>query len=84
MERDGWNCTKCSSIERLDAHHIKPISIIIKELTEGISFERDLDKYNFLKDNEFILDTDLKNGICLCRKCHKEVHKNWGSHKPEY
>lgn len=23
---------------------------------------------------------DLTNGQTLCRMCHKEKHKNWGSH----
>lgn len=30
-----------------------------------------------------IVDNELKNGITLCRKCHKEIHKNWGSHEPQ-
>ena len=27
-----------------------------------------------------IQDTELKNGITLCRICHKHIHKNWGNH----
>lgn len=83
MERDNWLCKKCGSNEKLDAHHIKPLSKIIKELTKDISFKTELEKFNFLKGNNLILDPELKNGICLCRKCHRDVHKNWGSHNPE-
>ena len=83
MERDKWLCKKCGSKEKLDAHHIRPLSKIIKELTKDLSFETELEKFNFLKNQDLILDPNLENGICLCRKCHKEVHKNWGSHNPE-
>jgi len=79
-ERDNYKCQKCNSGGRLDAHHIIPLSKIIKELTENKNFETELEKYNYLITEPSILDKDLKNGIALCRKCHREIHKNWGSH----
>jgi len=30
-----------------------------------------------------IIDKNLENGLTLCIKCHKKVHKNWGSHEPQ-
>jgi hypothetical protein len=79
-ERDNYRCKYCNSNEKLDAHHIIPLSRIIKELTKDKEFKTELEKYNYLITEPKIVDTNLENGITLCRKCHKEVHKNWGSH----
>jgi hypothetical protein len=80
-ERDNYRCRHCNSNEKLDAHHIVPLSRIIKELVKNKEFKTELEKYNYLITEPRILDTNLENGIALCRKCHKEVHRNWGSHK---
>ncbi len=79
-KRDNYKCQVCNSGGRLDAHHIIPLSKIIKELTENKNFETELEKYDYLITEPSVLDKDLKNGIALCRKCHREIHKNWGSH----
>jgi len=80
LERDNYKCKECSSSIKLDAHHIKPFSHIIKELCKNKIFETDIEKYSFLIDQPELTDKDLHNGVCLCRECHKKVHINWGSH----
>jgi hypothetical protein len=83
FERDGWKCTSCTSTTNLDAHHIKPFSIIIKECLANANFKTDLEKYNYLKTKPELIDNELLNGITLCRECHKKIHLNWGSHNPK-
>ena len=83
FERDKWKCITCGSNSKLDAHHIKPFSTIIKESLIDTDFKTDLEKYNYLKTIPELIDNELINGITLCRKCHKEVHLNWGSHNPK-
>lgn len=79
-DRDGYKCVKCGTPGKLDAHHIKSLNSLITELTINKIFETELDKYKFLIRCPEILDENLKNGITLCRKCHRKIH-NWGSHK---
>ena len=81
-KRDNFTCQKCGSKSNLDAHHIIPISKIVKDLLKDKTFNNDNEKFLFLINQEKILDKELKNGITLCRDCHKKQHKNWGSHKP--
>jgi hypothetical protein len=79
-ERDGFKCTNCTSKKKLDAHHKKPLNDIIKELTYNRVFSNENEKYNYLITCPEILDINLENGTTLCRKCHRDVHNNWGSH----
>jgi len=79
-ERDGWKCVNCGSKEKLDAHHVRPISKLIRELTKGATFESDEAKIEWLLTRPEIRDDELKNGMTLCRNCHKMEHNNWGSH----
>lgn len=75
-------CQKCGSTKQLDAHHIIPISTLIKEhLSKYDPLENDL-RYLYLIQQEDILDAERTNGIALCRSCHKKEHLNWGSHNP--
>lgn len=80
-QRDGFKCSVCGSKTKIDAHHIKSISRIIKDLTKGITFESSQDKVAWLIKQPEVIDTELHNGITLCRLCHKKAHKNWGSHE---
>jgi hypothetical protein len=79
-QRDNWKCVKCGSKKTLDAHHIKPLSKIIKELLKDKTFENDSEKVMWLLEQKEIIDPNLENGITLCRQCHKLEHRNWGSH----
>lgn len=83
MDRDNCTCQKCFATKKLDAHHIEPIANIIKILLNDKDFLTESEKMDWLIIQPKIVDHDLKNGITLCRKCHKEIHKNWGSHDPK-
>jgi len=81
FERDNYTCQKCNIRGgRLDAHHIKKFSLIIKELLINHKFLNDEDKLEWLIEQPEIKDLELINGITLCRACHKLEHSNWGSH----
>lgn len=80
LQRDNCKCIWCGALDKLDAHHIEPVVKIIKIITEGLSFSSDDEKLKFVINHSDIQDQDLKNGITLCRDCHKKAHNNWGSH----
>lgn len=83
IDRDK-KCQHCSAVAgQLDAHHIIPISTLIKHLLLEQLFVDDELRFEWLIKQPEIVDNDLMNGIALCRKCHRRVHNNWGSHEPE-
>lgn len=82
IQRDK-HCTQCGDTKQLDAHHITPISALIKHITYEKIFESDNNKFNYVIEHDLIKDTYLTNGITLCRACHKQIHQNWGSHEPK-
>jgi endogenous inhibitor of DNA gyrase (YacG/DUF329 family) len=65
LERDGNMCKICNSKECLEVHHIKPLSELVTE------YKAINGKLNGNDD----LFYDEKNGITLCKPCHKNVHK---------
>jgi hypothetical protein len=79
-QRDNFCCVDCKSKRKLDAHHIKPVWKIIKELLIGKNFATEEEKLEWLVSQPDLKDEELKNGQTLCRDCHKKHHKNWGSH----
>lgn len=80
-KRDGWACQACGRKSELDAHHIRPISVLIKELLLGRDeLTDDNARLDWLAEQPQIVDENLENGITLCRPCHKRAHQNWGSH----
>ena len=69
--RDGFTCQKCGDNTggNLEAHHIKHVSELIKEILDYmplIRFEEACMLYLPL--------WDISNGTTLCNKCHKTVH----------
>ena len=83
FERDNFKCTICNSKKKIDVHHIKPISVLIKELLIKYNGPNDnTSKLLWLIQQTEIIDKDLENGITLCRECHRKIHLNWGSHEP--
>ena len=81
--RDEYKCVKCESNKKLDVHHIIPFSVMIKNLLKDTTYITDIEKFQFLVNQPELVDINLINGITLCRKCHREIHKNWGSHNPK-
>jgi len=80
FERDKSTCQKCPSREKLDAHHIESVVKIIKRIVNGLTFRDEEEKLEFVIAHPDIVDVELRNGITLCRTCHKQAHENWGSH----
>lgn len=79
-ERDGFKCVYCGSRDKIEAHHKIPIKNIID--LYKLEFNNNEDLYKFLISLDIILDSNLENGITLCRECHKKEHINFGSHYP--
>jgi len=67
FKRDNYTCQKCGDKRggNLNAHHIKPFSLIIKE-------NNIMDILDAIKCKEL---WDISNGITLCEKCHIGKHK---------
>lgn len=83
LKRDKFKCAECSSKKEIDVHHIKPMAKLIKELLTKNNISGTIDdKYLWLIKQPEIIDSELKNGITLCRPCHRHKHQNWGSHEP--
>lgn len=82
IKRDK-KCVECGSTRRLDAHHVRAISHLIRECLalapSGLAKDKLAD---WLFSQPQIYDPTLENGKTLCRFCHKAAHKNWGSHTP--
>ena len=71
FERDSYTCTECGvrnqkgsgKSVRLEAHHLKPFWLIIKENRIN----------NFQKSQTCEELWDIDNGITLCRPCHDKT-----------
>lgn len=79
-QRDQFKCTKCGGKRKLEAHHVISISRLIHDLCHNQAFGSEEEKIEWLAARDEIRDPDLRNGITLCRQCHKQEHHNWGSH----
>lgn len=83
FERDDSTCQHCGATKRLDAHHIDPISCIIKRIREANPSLDEATLYEVVVNHPEVRDSDLANGITLCRECHRKQHPNWGSHEQQ-
>ena len=66
LTRDCFTCVSCGSKEKLEAHHIKPMSSIIHSYK--IKCVEDAFSCNEL--------WDINNGITYCYECHKKHDKH--------
>lgn len=68
--RDNFTCTKCGQIRGdIQVHHIKRFSIILNDIKQ---------KFPLLSISDVAVNHpdlwDIKNGVTLCKKCHKKEH----------
>lgn len=74
-KRDNHTCQLCGSKKNIEAHHIRPFSVIIQEiLNENLSLDPaiDIDKlYEIIIHDKRM--TDINNLICLCKNCHHNI-----------
>ena len=62
LQRDNWTCQTCGKRGcKLDVHHIKPFSRIVKD-----------NKIKTMEDAIAVEELwDINNGVTLCKDCHK-------------
>lgn len=66
FSRDNWTCQTCGQRGyEIEVHHKKEFSKIIQEFKIK----------NHLQALDCLELWDLNNGVTLCKKCHKRVHK---------
>ena len=64
--RDNFTCQSCGVKDKtIQAHHVYPVSAIIKDNIESI----------LGMDFSVEILSEIDNGITLCRKCHIETHR---------
>lgn len=73
FERDNWTCVWCGKKGNLEADHIKPLSLLLKQNNIKIIEEA-------IQCKEL---WDINNGRTLCKDCHKET-KTYGFKCLEY
>ena len=69
--RDNFTCQKCGQVGgELEAHHIKSFSKLIQEVKKYLPLLS-------LYEGAMIYTPlwDLKNGITLCKKCHRRIKR---------
>jgi hypothetical protein len=79
LQRANYKCQQCGNKAK-DAHHIDPVCNLTRRLLAGTAWKNDDDAVAWLMEQHEIIDKNLENGMALCRECHMQAHKNWGSH----
>lgn len=73
--RDGRKCTQCKSNDRINAHHIKALSVLYQD------FLKQYNQFSPIEDKEILIRLaqsykpfwDINNGLTLCEECHKKT-----------
>lgn len=81
IERERGICQVCGCPGN-EGHHREPIAVIVAELLKHAPIMVEDEALEWLMTQERLINTDLSNGKCVCRPCHKLEHLNWGSHEP--
>lgn len=75
FKRDNYTCQKCPQIGGiLHAHHLRRFSVILNDIRQKFPLLLETDVASNYKDL-----WDIRNGITLCKKCHKITHKKEGN-----
>ncbi len=75
FERDNYTCQKCPQIGGiLHAHHLRRFSVILNDIRQKFPLLLETDVASNYKDL-----WDIRNGVTLCKKCHKITHKKEGN-----
>jgi hypothetical protein len=75
FKHDNFTCQKCGKYGgELQAHHKKRFSVILNDIKQ---------EFPLLSISDIAINYpnlwDIKNGITLCKRCHKIEHKTWGN-----
>ena len=63
-KRDNYKCVKCGDNYKLEAHHIKGVSVLLELFN--------ITTLNKARETKELWD--INNGITLCKKCHYKIH----------
>ena len=76
--RDGFKCTECGSIKKLQVHHNnETMSEILSKYVDS-DCEYDFDEKREIMNN--VIDYHISNqvkGISLCKECHCKLHPSY-------
>lgn len=75
-EKFNYKCYLCGAKDELEAHHVIPLSQLLKYFIESC---KDLIRLKscrkiMIKALNYKPFWDVANGVCLCSGCHKEQH----------
>ena len=68
----NYTCELCGNVEKLHAHHIIPLSIILSQIINENPNKTDAELYNIIINDSRYLDKD--NIKIVCEKCHYTVY----------
>jgi hypothetical protein len=75
--RDEYTCQKCGAIGSMEVHHVRRYVAIrdaIIKANPRLSLHTVEGKFELAK--LIVADHKLEDGITLCKKCHKSIHRN--------